>query len=118
MRKFKALLLFVLCIVLPVQGIAAITTFEVSCPMSLTMADDAADSMPDASVSADCCNDAATFAKTGKACKSGQECQSGFQYTLFPAFSKSYMAFAAERIPHVETIVLASFATNVWRPPV
>lgn len=113
MRKLKTLFLAILCLALPVQGIAGISTFEVPCPMMLTMADD----MADAGAMNDCCNDVATAAKTGKACKSGQECPSGFQYALPSPLSASYSGFVGEAIPHFENRVFAALDKGVWRPP-
>jgi hypothetical protein len=117
--------LVVICLVIlgvSLQGIAGVRAFEAPCPMmqgaagsidgvsidSVTMASD---------MSHDCCNDADTFAKTGKPCKTDLSCQtlsqapqSGYTIALF--------APTAEPVaPCRDRAVRAHDPSAVWRPP-
>lgn len=80
MRRF---ILFVLCLAVALQAWAGTQSRDEPCPMSAEMMVDMVAMASAAGATAaepgalgdDCCNDAATFAKTGQPCKSGQDCQ-------------------------------------------
>lgn len=64
----------------------------------------------------DCCNDAATFAKTGQPCKVGQSCQtSGLALLMLPFVSESRLA---DWQPRITLPTFRSFSlAQIWRPP-
>lgn len=110
----RALLLFLLCLAIPFQGVAAAYAVKTPCPMEqmgATMAMDAGDT------EYDCCNDPVTFAKTGQMCKVGQECPTGgfgmlvaVVLTASPPLQALSLSFPP---PYYPPANLAS----IWRPP-
>jgi hypothetical protein len=65
----------------------------------------------------DCCNDADTTAKTGKACKVGAQCQATSACVPL-ANARSAMLPASTPQPHIEGRLAPADATqSVWRPP-
>lgn len=115
MRKFRTLLLLILCLAIPLQGFAALVALEPHCPMeavSMGSMDDADDSMLH-----DCCNDEETAAKTGKLCKTGQECSSGAQCLLFPSVMPAVAPVDAERFSLISPFIPLLSAAGLWRPP-
>jgi hypothetical protein len=65
----------------------------------------------------DCCNDAETAAKTGKMCKTGQDCPVS---ALYPASSISSLPLSVAPTTQYLSLVLSvrTFdASSVWRPP-
>ena len=71
------LLVLVLCLLLPLQGFAAVQGFAAPCPMQGMMAmSDEPDVMAATLAEAveDCSNNMATFERTGQPCKSVQSC--------------------------------------------
>ncbi|PKO27945.1 MAG: hypothetical protein CVU36_18445 [Betaproteobacteria bacterium HGW-Betaproteobacteria-9] len=118
MRLFIALLL---CLTIPFQGWAAGAGVPAPCPMGEMMAmhasapaDAANDVMADL---ADCCNDAATAALTGKLCKTGQGCQAPTGWFVSPSQP------VIQALPTSTLLVTATPAppsgasASVWRPP-
>lgn len=114
---FRRWLLLVMCVALPLHASASTWQFKAPCPMEAEMAallasgDLAGEDLPD------CCNDAETFALTGKACKTGQEC--GATTTALPAPAAGCVA-ALQR--HERPQLVAAWwppgpAANPWRPP-
>ena len=114
MSMRRLLLCLLLCLAIPVQGIAGIIAFNTLCPMqhpAMARAVDASELPP-------CCNDADTFAKTGKACKTGQQCQS-----TSSQYPSSVLVIQAPLV--VQPLWLARLAlfapsfdpSGVWRPP-
>ncbi len=83
MRKFRLFLLTLLCLSIPLQGIAGVCMAASPCPMDQEMMAMSADIGHEAAMEHDCCNDADTFAKTGKMCKTGQDCQVVSQFLAF-----------------------------------
>jgi hypothetical protein len=65
----------------------------------------------------DCCNDADTFAKSGKACKSGQECQSNNHYSAVILSHLMPAPIELVLFPRVEFSLYSFDRPNVWRPP-
>lgn len=115
MRKFRTLLLLVLCFAVPLQGFAALAAFEPHCPMeaaSMGSMDDV-----DGAMMHDCCNDEETAAKTGKLCKTGQECSSGAQCLLFPFMMPTVAPVAVERSSLISPFIPAFSPAGLWRPP-
>ena len=111
MRAFMA---FLLCLTIAFQGIANAHAFEQPCPMEqgthAVMLDAPA-------VAHDCFNDADTAAKTGKLCKSGQECSVSHAFAVSPLTVASH-APASCRIATTADLAPPSFDPSaVWRPP-
>ena len=68
----RFLIALMLCLALPLQGMAAWSAPGNPCPMEdMVMA---ADGSATADDMADCCNDALTFMETGQPCKTGMDC--------------------------------------------
>ena len=66
----------------------------------------------------DCCNDADTTAKTGKACKSGQPCQSaGSLFLLTGLGDLPHAPAPAVRFPRFADIAFSFDPAATWRPP-
>jgi hypothetical protein len=119
MRKFRLFLLMLLCLAVPLQGIAGMRMLSAPCPMeSGHMAQmQIADMDQQAMADHDCCNDAETVAKTGKMCKTGQDCQVS---VLYPASRVSSLSLPVAPATQYLSLVLPvrSFdASSVWRPP-
>ena len=122
MRKFRLFLLTLLCFAIPLQGMASVRMLAAPCPMEQqdSMAQMQMSDMDQHTASAaehDCCNDADTAAKTGKMCKTGQDCSVSAQY---PAGIYSSFFLPVEQSTQYSSLVLfvRSFdASSVWRPP-
>lgn len=117
MSLLRLILLYLLCLAIPLQGIAGIAVAEPPCPMEQATSGDAmsASNMP--SVMQDCCNDADTSAKTDKACKPGQQCQSSGQYSALALNNHSTAPVQAVRIACVVFSVHSVDSSSLWRPP-
>lgn len=76
-----------------------------------------ASSPSDASLVHNCCNDAATAARTGQLCKTGHECSPSLAYVLAP--SPLHLAITIEHapLPVLSTQIEAAPPRAVWRPP-
>lgn len=111
----RTLLVLVLSLSIPLQGIAgALVPTQAACPMEQTMqmADRAADNAGHG-----CCNDADTFAKTGKPCKTGQQCVS---VGIFMAAAPQVATLPVSGSHHISTsgfFVRTLDLSSVWRPP-
>ncbi len=111
----RAILILLICLTLPLQGLALAQASEPPCPMAQAHHGDAGDS-GDAG-DADCCNDAGDLAATGKACKSGQEC-SASSYSLPAKLLVCAPRGVSGRVAAVPPLLLPAFApADVWRPP-
>lgn len=105
-----------LCFTLLFQSMATAGVPAHHCPMQtagsvMVMAMDTAD-LPD------CCNDPATYATTGKPCKSGQECHVAQIAIAIPAVGVSPIPTTPPQ-PLIKTdSLLPSGVVNVWRPPI
>ncbi len=64
-----------------------------------------------------CCNDAETYEKTGKSCKTGEQCQSALQYPAYTPIAN--LATFAQQLQFLPvTRFIPSFdPSNIWRPP-
>lgn len=116
MRNMRTLLLLILCLVLPLQGFAALVAFEPHCPMAMPACADA-EAVSDDAMARDCCNDADTAAKTGKLCKTGQECSSGAQCLLLPPVVHAVAPAATERFALISPFIRTLSPAGLWRPP-
>lgn len=118
MRSFVA---FLLCLSISFQGWAAAAGVQAPCPMGNMMAMQA--SMPAESGAeskadlGDCCNDAATYALTGKLCKTGQKCQVPTVWLL--PLLQAVAEFEPSSVPLVtgSPTPLDGAPASVWRPP-
>lgn len=116
----RRLLVLVLCLLMPLQGFAAVQVASAPCPMQAMMAMDSdATGMVDSPVDAmqDCCNDAATFERTGQACKTGQACTAPAVWmppVAVPRFEP--LAAAAPPTPILRARAPGAPA-SLWRPP-
>lgn len=114
MRRWIALLLLA---ALPLQGLAAAWPAKAPCPMEAEMVQMPASGALSAADLPACCNDADTFAETGQACKSGQEC--GVASVALPATLPALHT----RPPVVEPVARPvapaspSIVALPWRPP-
>jgi len=113
MRRFRVFLFLLLSIAVPLQGYAHFALPKAPCPMEQMAMMDAADA-----AAHDCCNDAETAAKTGKACKSGQPCQS--VGSLFPVTGLGdlpHVLATSARFPRLADITFSFDPAATWRPP-
>lgn len=120
MRKFRLFLLMLLCLAIPLQGIASVHMRSAPCPMEqsdnmaqMQMADMDQQAMADH----DCCNDADTAAKTGKMCKTGQDCPVSALYPASVGSSLSLSVAPTTQYPSLVLTVRTFDASSVWRPP-
>lgn len=111
----RALVVLILSLSIPLQGVAGmLAPAQAPCPMEQTMqmgdmaADDAAHG---------CCNDAATFAKTGKPCKTAQQCLSVGVFMAVAPQVASLPAPGSQRIPATSFSARTLDLSSVWRPP-
>lgn len=117
MRRIAVL---ILCLLLPLQGFAALHVVDAPCPMQEMMAmnsvdGDGAETLPEAMN--DCCNDPATFEHTGQPCKSVQSCTAPAAWIL-PFRPVVFMARATQDLwaPLWRSLTPGATA-RLWRPP-
>jgi hypothetical protein len=112
MRK---LLMLGLCLALALQGVVAqASVVEKPCPMRQTghtLATGASHTVHD------CCNDADTAAKTGKACKTGQACPVAGAWLASATPSSSCSPVAGPLVRSPEPFALCIDQRGRWRPP-
>ena len=109
----RALICLLLCFAIPIQGIASIAMVATHCPMQQMTRDASAD----AAALPGCCNDADTFAKTGKACKTGQPCQSVSQYPNSAQQFHAPVSVQPILFSSPALLALSDGPTGIWRPP-
>lgn len=76
-RVMRRALVLLLCLLMPLQAFAGMPVVPAPCPMQGMMAmEENASGMEETLAQAmeDCCNDLATFERTGQPCKSAQSC--------------------------------------------
>jgi hypothetical protein len=118
MRRCLVMLLSFMCIVLPLQVTASMEMAGQHCPhMQPHMQNMAAGSPADAGDRHDCCNDAATVAKTGQLCKTGYECSPLFSYLLTPGIFHLAFTSAVTQTPTLRVPTYSGPPSAVWRPP-
>lgn len=116
----RRLLILVLCLLLPLQGFAAWQVPASPCSMlgMMDMADESSEMAESlAEAMEDCCNDMATFERTGQPCKSVQSCVApAAGLPSFPSLvaqtpvTQDPLAPAWRSLPPGAT-------TRLWRPP-
>lgn len=109
----RLLISLLLCLVIPVQGFASMGVSANACPMQNTTSGAAAEACP----MQHCCNDAETYGKTGKICKTGQECQSSFQFPHTFSVQVTPITMQSISIAHVALFVPTIDPSGIWRPP-
>jgi len=116
----RRLLALVLCLLLPLQGVAAAQVPAPPCPMHGWMAVEGDSSGGTGTLVADmgdCCNDLASFERTGQPCKSAQNCGAPvtgmlpFQPMTFPSQVDPGPRAPAWRSPPEGS------TSRLWRPP-
>jgi hypothetical protein len=117
MRLAKLTMACLLCLGVSIQGFASVAALEAPCPMTQAGAESAEDLGTQGDMTHDCCNDAATFAKTGKLCKTDLSCQ-----TLSQAPQTGYtlvlLSTTAEpAVPIPDRVIRTHDPAPVWRPP-
>ena len=116
----RRLIVLVLCLLLPLQGLAAWHVQPSPCPMQGMMAmQDEAGATAEALAEAmdDCCNDMATFERTGQACKVVQSCVA--PAAGLPCLPSLVVQTPATRDPPAPAwrSLPAGATTRLWRPP-
>jgi len=116
----RRLLVLFLCLLLPLQGFAAQPVTSAPCPMQDMMSMDsgvgvAPESMAEAME--DCCNDLATFERTGQACKSAQACVA--PAAAWPSLSALVALAQVTQGPQAPAwrSLPPGASTRLWRPP-
>lgn len=116
MRKMRRLILLVLCLLMPLQGQPAVAAEAAPCPMQ-GMMDMDADTGPLTQGMTDCCNDLATFERTGEACKTSQACSAPAAGSA-PCCALVLLAQAVHLpAPPVWRTLPPGLPTALWRPP-
>lgn len=122
MRKFRLFLLTLLCLAIPLQGVAGARMLSEPCPMEQSdhmahMQGSDMDQQTASMAGHDCCNDADTAAKTGQMCKTGEHCPFSVQYPPSVASSLFLPVEQSTLFPSLVLTVRSFDATSVWRPP-
>lgn len=116
----RRLLVLVLCLLLPLQGFAAWQVPASPCPMQgmMAMADEV-DGMAESLAEAmdDCCNDMATFERTGQPCKSIQSCVvPAAGLPSFPSLVAQTPVTQDPQAPAWRSLPPGA-TSRLWRPP-
>jgi hypothetical protein len=106
--------MLVVCFALALQGAAQASVVEKPCPMQKAGHVDATHT---ANTAHDCCNDADTMAKTGKACKTGQACPAAGAWLMSPLGLCSFLPTAVPLVSSHEPFALFIDPGSRWRPP-
>jgi hypothetical protein len=110
MYSKRRFLIYLLCVLLPMQTLAYVPADRTPCPMMQSDADHSG-------FEHDCCNDADAVARTGKLCKPAQECSSGASVLVFAAILLSPLpVFSAHWLARAP-IALTVAPAGIWRPP-
>ncbi len=116
----RRLLILVLCLLLPLQGFAAVQGVAAPCPMQGMMAmEDEAGEMEESLDKAmdDCCNDMATFELTGQPCKVVQGCVApAVGLPSFPSLVAQTPVTQDPQAPAWRSIPPGA-TSRLWRPP-
>lgn len=117
MRLAKFALACLLSLGVCVQGFASVAMLEDPCPMTQTGDEAVVDSVMYSETEHDCCNDAETFDKTGKLCKTDLSCQS-LSYASQTPYNLVLLVMTAEpTVPFPDRVIRLHDPTPVWRPP-
>ncbi|MGK2914559.1 MAG: hypothetical protein ACSLE5_08930 [Porticoccaceae bacterium] len=113
MHCFRLVLVCFLCLAIPLQGIASVVVAQ---PLCLIEGNQSSNRV-DAGEAQSCCQDAATFVKTGKPCKAGQECLSSGQCSLSHHGAISALPLPSSHFPRLRLFTEAFDLVAIWRPP-
>lgn len=117
MRLAKFALACLLSLGVSFQGFASVTALEAPCPMTQAESDSADDPAMQGDMDHDCCNDADTFAKTGKLCKTDLSCQPSTQVPQ-SIYTLALLTTTAEpSVPLPDRVIRTPDPNAVWRPP-
>lgn len=116
MKMFRTLLFGLLCFAISIQGFAGVALPEKPCPMQFAAQSAEIITMA-AMADHDCCNDADTFAKTGKLCKTGQECSAGGIGLVAYCRTASFTPVHPLRIVSQARPIFDAAPAGIWRPP-
>lgn len=109
----RVLNLLFICFTLAFANVSYAHSYEKNCPME----QDGSMATMDHADTPDCCNDAATAAKTGESCKADQDCSISNVVLFFSVPSWNHVStdrlLAQATIPFVPTFT----PTDLWRPP-
>jgi hypothetical protein len=112
MRILNLFLITLLCLAIPLQGVARVMTVETACPAKLDgMTTD------DSVHNKNCCNDIDTVAKTGQHCKAEQDCQPTSLGMINQLESPLIASVGAEKISPPNAFALTFDPSATWRPP-
>ena len=117
MRLAKILLSGLVCLGVAFQGVAGAAVVEPPCPMTQAAPDTAMSPAMSGEQMHDCCTDAATFAKTGKMCKSGMACLSVSQAPRTYLGLVVHVATVDLVTPNPAPLIDSFDPSSVWRPP-
>lgn len=112
------MLLLILCVLLPLQGFAVWQGPVSPCPMQDMMvmpneAGETADTLAEAMK--DCCNDVATFERTGQPCKSPQSCAAAGMATLLHPVVLTPVTLDPQA--PIWRCLPPGATSRLWRPP-
>lgn len=114
----RAFTVFLFCLSIAFQGISSTHVFDKPCPMEQDMEQGMYPGMMGNSGGAsDCCNDAETAAKTGKLCKTGQECSLSQVFIVVPSQSPDQKPLATTPIVASNLFHPLFNPSDIWRPP-
>lgn len=116
----RRVLILVLCLLLPLQGFAAFQVPASPCPMQDMMAmehEGVGMTESSAQVMEDCCNDLATFERTGQPCKSVQSCVApAAGLPSFPSLAVQTTVTHDPQAPAWRSLPPGA-TSRLWRPP-
>lgn len=113
MRLFNLFLVTLLCLAIPLHGIAGMLVTKTPCPAeSAGMV-----ATTDTAGVHGCCNDADTAAKTGKACKAEQNCQPVSPGLIIQAENQLPAPLGVKITLANSRLALTFEPSATWRPP-
>jgi hypothetical protein len=111
-RYLRFFLVLLLSLALPLTGMAGVPSSTEPCPMQLSDMAMMSDMAPD------CCQEGATPADHGKACKPGQECKTGGVLQLSIPLLKAPMIVSSPLVVSLSSDFTPDRTpSGVWRPP-
>ena len=118
MRAAKFVLVCLVCLGISFQGFASVVGAHSHCPMTQPGTDPAmAAAMQAAGMKHDCCTDAATFARTGKMCKSDLQCQPAGLAPLVSVALNTPVQVCQVIATLPDPLIESVSPSLVWRPP-
>jgi len=115
----RFLIALLLCLALPLQGMAAWSAPGEPCPMEdmVMAADTTAGADGPSEAMADCCNDALTFMETGQPCKTNMECGAPVASVPPAGLALTEAIRAPERFALAPAAPPPPGRSTIWRPP-